>query len=299
MQTNGGHLIKYLRKKNGVTQAQLAEKLFISQRMLSNIEKGDAKLNIIDFKVAFATLGVAIEEDFWVVYLSEAEFEGYLQYTEIIQLLDGGGHTGKLQAMYDALAANPLAKYPLINRFLSYISVIVDKETPDNEKLTTLYATLRETNEHFEDEKITQYRLNFNEALIVHQIALTHARLGQCSKAIALLDGVVQNIESLRTTAAENLVLLPKLYTDLAVLLVEAAEYERAVPICESALMAARTHKSMWLGSTAAYLWGVCYYKLNKSAQEYMPLLTMAYHSAVGFRQNDLADKIRKEYDVQ
>jgi len=112
MQTNGGHLIKYLRKKNGVTQAQLAKKLFMTQGMLSNIEKGDAKLSIMDFKVAFAVLGV-VTEDFWIVYLNEEEFEGYLLHKEIIQLLEGGGEYCKNASHVSYPCRKPFGKAPL------------------------------------------------------------------------------------------------------------------------------------------------------------------------------------------
>jgi len=298
MQTNGGHLIKYLRKKNGVSQAQLAKKLFMSQGMLSNIEKGDAKLSITDFTAAFAALGVAVQDP-WIVHLNEMEFEGYLQYKKIVVLLYCGETIEKLQMAYYSFAANPIVKYPSMNQFLSYISVIINEETEDEKKkLAALYAALRKTEKHFEDEKITQYRLNFSEGLLVHEIALTYARLGQPGNAIALLDGIVQNKDSLRTTDFDNWILLPRIYTDLAVLLMEAAEYERALPICESALAVIRESTTLWLSPRAAYLLGVCYHKLNKPEQEYMPLLAMAYYCALSFRQNDLADNIRKEYDV-
>lgn len=169
--------------------------------------------------------------------------------------------------------------------------------------MASLYAALRKTIKDFEDEKTAQYRLDFSEALLVHEIALTYTRLGQPGKAIVLLDGVVQNTDNLRTTTTENNILLPRFNLDLAELLVEATEYEMAVPVCENLLDMVRktiaiAPRNTMFGLKAAYLLGVCYHKLGKPENEYMPLLTTAYHSAMSSRQNDLADKIRREYDV-
>ena len=290
---NTGKLIKHLRQKNGVTQAQLAEKLFISQAMLSNIENDDLQISIIDFRSAFAALGIS-SADYWVIYLSVEEFESYMQYRKMKAWL-GAGNIDELSEGLYAIKRSALAQRPFLSQFLAFVNIIVDEET-DAVKLEALYRVLKKSVKNFEDDKIATYRLTYSEALIINEIALTHAALGQHSQAVALLSGMVQNIDNWRTTIEENKLLLPKPHVDLATLLIQDAQYQKAVPVCESALALVKRQMNMRFGPQAAYLLGVCYHKLDNG--QCLHMLIMAYHSAMACRQNVLANKIAKEYGI-
>jgi len=314
MQSNGGNLIKHLRKKMGVTQEELANKLFMSQRALSNIENGTTGLSIMDFYAAFQALGLPTE-DFWIVHLTTQEFEGYLQYKKMRYCLCSGNVTA-LSDMYQSIINNPLAQRPFLSQFLSYVSVIIDNNMPGDQKLQTLFAALGRSIDAFEEPG--QYRLNYNEVLIINEIALIYARLGQqkraavslstgheehtCperDKAIALLSSIVQNMGNLRTTTEEDSMLFPKPHVDLSTLLMESGRFEEAAKICETTLELIKKYRYMrQLGSYASYQLGECYYKMKKSKKEYTPLFTMAYHTARAFGQNSLANQIKEEYTI-
>jgi len=279
-----------------ITQEELANKLFISQRTLSNIENGTAALSIMDFLTAFQVLGLQTE-DFWIVFLNTTEFEGYLQYKRMRHLL-ASEDIDELRSIFPSISQNILAKRPLISQFLSFVRVVIDSEMPNDKRLATLYGILEQSIKHFKDKKMSECRLNYNQVLIINELALVYARLGQPGEAIALLDGIVQNIDNLRTTAEENSLLLPKPHIDLAALLVKAGEYEKAAEVCESALELVKEYMIWRCGPEVTYHLGVCYQKMNKHKQEYMPLLAMAYHSAKGIGRHDLADKIGKEHGI-
>ena len=116
--------------------------------------------------------------------------------------------------------------------------------------------------------------------------------------AILLLDGIVQDTDKLRLTAQEKDWALPKLYVDLATLLVQAAQYEKAAAVCESALELFKRLNNVSFAPVAAYTLGECYHKMNKDKQKYMYWLTVACHAARGMGQKSLADKIREEYNI-
>jgi len=203
--------------------------------------------------------------------------------------MGGGGDIGNIRENYRSLTTNPLAQRPFLNAIISYAKIILDDTMQDAQKLDALYAIL--------GQNINMCRLNYDQLLIVNQIALTHARLNQQDKAIALLDGVVQNADTLLLTATEKLEIMPKQYVDLTALLVQAGDYPKAAELCKDALK--RYRVAMLCLPTFAYTLGVCYHKMNKDKPEYTHWLTVAYHAARGIGQNALADKIRQEWGIQ
>jgi len=307
MQSNGGNLIKYLRKKMGVSQEELAQKLFISRRTLTKVENGTAELGFLDFKAAFQVLGCGNIDDFWIVYLSVEEFEGWLQY-KTMRLLLNSGNVSELRDNCQSFKKNPLAKRFLFNQFLSCVNVVIDDEMPDDRKLKVLHSEIEKSIKNFADEKIGEYRLSYNEVLIINELALIYARLEKWDKTISLLDKLVQNVDSgciaipvpihWRTTTEENALLLPKPHVDLATILVESGEYEKAAHLCKSALELIRIYHRQQLGPYVSYLMGVCYRKMNREKQEYMHYLAMSYYTAMAYGQNDLAGKVKEECGI-
>jgi len=170
---------------------------------------------------------------------------------------------------------------------------------PDSKKLSALRKLLLKTMPHFENEKIAECRPNCNETAILVEMALLHAKLGQKNETILLLDGIVKNMDNLRITIDERRSIFPKPHVRLAALLMEAGEYSKAADLCTRAIKLINgDFCNRYYIAEAAYIKGACYHKMNKDKDEYMPFLLMAYHSAMGIRQNALADIIRKEYDI-
>ena len=296
MKVNVGELIKNLRKNMGVSQKELAEKLFISQRKLSRIETGEGNINMMEFLTAFSILGFSID-DFWVIYLDNEEFQGYKLYKTINRLLRNGD-IDAIKHILPSFKENPLTKQPLIAQFQSLICLMVDNKIEENEKLVALYSVLRQTIDDFDDEKIKTYCFSYNEIMAINEIALSYDRLGKRDKAIKLLAGTIDNIDNSRTSKGEKEVFLPKILVDLYKLLMDAGEYKRAAAICKSTLKMGERYHNLHFFPEAVYSLGVCYQKMGKDNEEYLPLWVRAYHAARGIGQNDLANMIRKEQGI-
>ena len=287
MQTNGGQLIKHLRTKMGISQEELAQKLFMKRRTLSNVEQGTTKLSIIEFKTALEVLGY-LTHDFWIAYLSVEEFEGYLQYMDMTHDLVNSANHEKLGKALTKIRQSPLAARHFFKPFITYMEVITDETMPDDEKLTALTNALGKTSD----------RLNYIEVLIVNEIALTHGRLEQQDKGVALLNNIVENIESFRVTIMQKRQILSKLRTDLATLLMEAGEYEKAAKVSKATLDIFKQAHNIRFGPIAAYTFGTSLHKMDKDNKDATRWLTIAYHAAKGLGQSNLANKIQKEYNI-
>jgi len=274
----------------GVAQAELAKKLFITQSKLSRIEDGQAEFSILEFKTAFSLLGHPTD-DLWLAFLTVEEFEAYLQYREIKQVLALGRDVGNARDACLSFIESSLAKRPFFSPIVAVVKVRLDEEMPEEQKLATLNAAF---GKNAELHSLTQ-----DQTIVANEIALTHARLGQRHKAIALLDGVVHNLDNSRMTLPEQYDTVPKISADFVTLLVEDQQYEKAAKVCENVRAARHCRYRAQFNSVIAYALGVCYHKMNKDKQEYMYWLTAAYHTAKAVGQNDLASKIAKEYGIQ
>ena len=286
MQQNGGHLIRHLRKQMGVSQEELAQKLFMKQRTLSNIEKGAANLSAITFKTAFALLGLPTA-DFWLASLNVNEFEGYLQYRDMKNLVAKMDIDNLREALF-AIKQSPLAKRPFISQFIAYVELVVDDEMHDTQKLAALYCVLGQNSPP----------LNYNEVLLINDIALTHERLGDTGRAIAMLDDMVKNIDHMHLSLPEKKAVLPKPHIDLATLLIDTGQYKEAAKTCEHALEMIKQLCNMRLAPIAAKLLGICCLRMGREQQEYMHWLCVAYHTAKSTGQHELAAQIQEEYGV-
>ena len=295
MQLKNGVLLQHLRKARGITQEEMAAKLQMSQRRLSRIETGELELDMMQSIVAFEVLGFPVK-DLWMIYLDVEEFEGNLQYRKILKILSVG-KVDEIRDVLPLLKENSLAKEPLVGQFIRFASLMIDETMDANEKLKGFYSTLERTITNFEDTKIDEYRLSFNEILIINEIALLHNQLENKDKAIALLKGIAENVEATRTTTADKYIFFTKLLTDLYILMMEAGDYQNASKVCEQILNLSHDRLNPRFIPSTNYALGVCYQKMDKNKEEYFPFLIRAYHTARAIAQHDLAGKIKKEYD--
>jgi len=294
MKANGGELIKNLRKNMGVSQEELAKKLFMSQQKLSRIEMGELELDIVEFITAFATLGFETD-DFWIVHLNPEEFEGYAQYLEIRRLIKND-KVDKIRDLFPCLSKNPLMQRSFMSQFLSFVSVIIDEKMETYKKLKMLYNALKLSIKDFEDKKIAQYCLTYCEILIISEISRLYAKQEAYDRAIILLNGMMENVDNFRITPKERRLVLPEPLIYLYELLMEIGEYERAAEICEKALAHCVTFLDLKFAPHVAYTLGLCYQKMGRDG--YMPLFTQAYHSARAIEQHELANKIKEAHGV-
>ena len=65
MKYKGGSILRNLRKKMGVSQEEMAKRLYISQRTYSRMESGETEPDWMEFILVFTTLG-HFTDDFWI-----------------------------------------------------------------------------------------------------------------------------------------------------------------------------------------------------------------------------------------
>jgi|GEM_PF-1757555 len=295
---NGGHIIKHLRKKAKITQKQLAEKLFMSQVMLSKIENGEHDLDFIDFKDALDICGVQTQ-DYWLVTLTVDEFEGFLLYKEMkTHFANGGKFQDEKAPMYHQLMISPLAKKIFVQQFLSCIQVHRDEALLSSEqKLNILYASLYKSLKNFTTENAHAFLFTYEEAELVYEIANIYVDMGD-DVAVTLLKSIIGNEENLHMTNEDKFSVLPKTRIGLAKAYINQQQYSKALAILEKQKSSAlvRMDRVSYIAPLVAYYQGICHHKMGKDENIYMPSIKMAYYAAAALKQTDLMANIEKEY---
>jgi len=296
MKNNSGEIIKVLRKSMNVSQEELATKLFISRRKLSRVESGQSELSIMEFITAFSVLGYPTS-NFWVNYLDSEEFEGYRQYQKINKGLKHDDIT-VIREAFPLFQQSSLTKLYLMDQFSAFIEIIIDAKSGDNQKLQRLDNTLKMSIPNFQIEEMLSFEFSYNEVLILSEIALTDQRIGNKASAIKVLKVLVNNIATMRVTAEEKPIFLPKIIVKLCELLIETNEHDEIMALCEMAFDFANQSRNHHFLPTISYTMGVSSFKSGATEDHYKPLLVTAYHSARAVGQNDLANKINEEYGL-
>ena len=295
MKMRGGEIIQQLRKNIGVSQKELAKKLFMTQQKLSKVESGEQELNMMEFLVAFQVLGVAMS-DFWVMHLNYEEFEGYFLYSRIRALL-AYGTEDEVREIFMEFRKNHLAKHSFMSQFTYFIEIKVSEEN-EEKRIEMLYDALRFSRPEFRDDKIDELNLTYCEALIINEMAILYTTQGQIHKAISLLNGIYEKRENLRITPTERYMLFPRPLAMLYQLLMEVEEYEKAVKVCECMLEYCKLCSNFIYAPRGTYDLARCYEKMEKPSQDYLPLIKIAYYIARAIEQHELAEIINKEYKI-
>ena len=71
-------IYKEFRKKSGITQIELAKKVGTTQSMISKIERGKRRLDIVDLRLLLNAMGKSLQQ-----FLGQLEFELQKPFTKI------------------------------------------------------------------------------------------------------------------------------------------------------------------------------------------------------------------------
>ena len=293
MKTNSADIVKSMRKEMGLSQEEMAEQLFISVRQLARIESGEVGLDVWQFITTLELLG-SPTEDFWLLYLDSGEYASYRDYKRAKRQLNNGNWSGVKDIIAD-IEKSSLIKQPVVRQFVSYLKAVTQAAAPSAEMLDALLEAMLMSKPHFKEEKISEYRLTYNEISIVLIMAECLAALGEHDRAVLMVQSMINNRESNRTSEEDKATLFPGLYISLSRLLRSAGRYKEALRACDNAVEICREYNNLLRIPEMLCLMANCYHKLGEEEHVYKTHLVRAYHVAYGIGRNDAAAEIKKD----
>ena len=293
MRINSGELIKKMRKDMGMSQENLAEQLHISPRHMARIESGSANMDIWQFMSILELLGQPTE-DFWLLYLNTKEYEEYRAYRRIKKLLHDRNFS-EVRKILPEFETSLLSKQFFIRQFVAYVKVKIDKEISHEQALEKLYEAVRMSKPDYEENRVAEYRLTYNEVGILVEIAGRLSIMGERDRAITLTKAIIESREESRTSEEDRTTLFPALMTNLSTMLGKAKRYKESIAICNEAIEICREHNRLRLVPVILYNMASCYHLLGEEEQIYKPHLIRAYHCAYAIGDNEAANIIKKD----
>jgi len=293
MKTNSADIIKSMRKEMGLSQEDMAEQLFISVRQLARIEAGEAGMDVWQFVTTLELLG-SPTEDFWLLYLDSGEYASYRDYKRLKRLLDDGDIAG-VNDIVAKLEKGALIKQPVVKQFVEYLKTVIKKNIHPVEKVDALYKVMAMSKPHFEEDKISEYRMTYNEITIALGMTEYLTFLGEHDRAISIIQSMINSRESARASEEDKALLFPSLFFSLSRALKKAGKYKEALKASSSAIETCREYNNLkWIPEMLFFM-ADCYHKLGEEEHIYKTQLVRAYHVAYGIGRNDAAATIKKD----
>ena len=292
MKSNSANIIKSIRNEMGLNQEEMAEQLFISSRQLARIESGKAGMDVWQFITALELLGRPTE-DFWLLYLDSGEYAGYRDYRRLKRQLNNEKWCG-IKEMIADVEKSLLIKQPIVQQFVLHLKVIMDIKAPD-EMMDALLKVMHISKPRFEEDKISEYRMTYNEISIALKIASCLAVLKKYDRAVLMVQAMIDGRESAKVSEEDKAILFPSLHYTLALILGEAGKYKESLKACQNAIEVCREYNNLRRIPEMLCCMAGCYHKLGEEEHIYKTHLVRAYHVAYGIGRNDAAAMIKED----
>lgn len=297
MKANAAELLRRMRREIKISQAELAEKLFVSPRQISRIETGQISVDIWQFISMMELLGYP-PEDFWLLYLESEEYEGYKLYRRL-RLLSFDDDNEEKKEIIGKLKSYGLAEKPFIKQYVA-LSEIVPKinanEIPYNQIIKELTDILLISMKEFDERKLHIYRLTHNEINVLCVMAASMFEHGEKDKGISMMEAIISGKHNVIASEADKGDALAHLYSNLSTMLMKAKKYDDCIHYSQQLLNICRTYDKMHPSLVALYNMSVCYNGIGEE-QMYKIYLTRAYNLAKILRFDLIAQFAKKSLE--
>jgi len=296
MKINSGELIKNLRREIGVSQEELADRLYMNQRSLSRIETGETEIDVWRFMSFMELLGMPTE-DFWLMYLDTQEYDDYRMYKQIKNLLWKGelAETKELVEEFEnRIEGNKLSKHGFVRQFIAYVKTATDETISDEQAIENLIEAMCICRPNFDESKVAEYHLTYNEINILGAIAVRASKIGNIEQSINLYKALIDNRENIKASDEDMWGVIPNLMSGLTTLLGRAKRYKESLDYCNKALEASR--KSGYLLTLPGILVNMAsgYQLIGEPKEVYLTYLYRAYQCALAFGDERYIKSIKK-----
>ena len=293
MKTNNADIVRSIRNEMGLSQDEMAAQLFISVRQLARIESGEAGIDVWQFITMMELLG-APSEDFWLLYLDSGEYAAYTEFRNLKRRVfydDPIGSATIIEAMEKLVSF----QHPLVKQYALHWKAYINTTISLEDKMNALLDTMRISKPHFDESKVSEYRMTFNEFSIALCMAECMEAMGECDRAITMLQAIIGNHEKARTSEMDKALIIPSLYFVLSRILRTAGRIKEALSACDYAIEISRNYNNYRHIPQMLFCLADCYYKLGEEEHIYKTHIVRAYHSAYAIGRNEIATTIKEE----
>lgn len=230
-----GEVLRRLRKAKGLTQEELSAGI-CTPGGLSRIENGDREPSHAKFVAMMQRMGQW--EDSYDLFVGEDYYEiSELQGEVSTKILhhDFEGAEEVLQRYEEKISTIP--KETVYTQFLKLQRLVcADRGRIKSEHLTELESILKMTVPDYGKKRIHELLLNYQELIIINNIAIAYAENGKRPKAIALFQELIEFLEEKFMNCRERNYLYAPLVLNLVKYLGLEGRFPEALELAQEAI---------------------------------------------------------------
>jgi len=292
MKIKSGELLKKLRAEMGLSQEDMAEKAHISERQLRRYEANEVEMDVWLFMQLFELLGLPTE-DFWLLYLDTKDFESYRAYRHLKRLVRDKKYA-EIRNILPAFEEQEIASQPLVRQFIAAVKIKIDTEIKNEDAVEKLLEAIRMSNPKFDESKVSEYRLTYNEISIIVSLAGKLFNMKEIDRAISITQETIAGRENFRTSEEDVAILFPPLMSSLSTMLGSVGRYKECLAVCDRTMEICRDYSKFRYIPVILHNKASCHMHLGEEEAIYKPHLLRAYHSAYAMGLTKTAQTIKK-----
>jgi len=244
-----GRLVQEIRKRKKWTVSRLTNESQMYRSEDKDMLSTLSRMGKRDYRVRKETIEPIMEaldmplDQFFCPYLENCETEVFHLRDELLYFLDMAEEGCKDALIYANVKKKQLKKkidyLSGINRqFMLSCEARLSFITGDKpqETIEFIMDGLDCTFPDFDETSFKGEVLVFEEINLLHTLALTYERNGELNKAVTMLENICTGLRKLPEDDREKEKKLPKILLTLSNQLIKAAQYEKALDICEYGL---------------------------------------------------------------
>ena len=289
-------LLKQIRDEGGLTQEEMAEKLHMSVRNYQRMEKDGNTIDMWRFIEIMELLGKR-SEDYWMMFLETEEYKGYDAYKQLKKTLSNED-VREATGLIKEIESKPLIERPFIKQFIMYAKVVIANELMPKQAIEKLVETIQISIKEFDEDKISEYKLTYNEIFILGSMSAHLFEMGEHDRAIAISKTIIENKDNIRVTDIDKSHTLPWLMSGLAWKLGNANRHKEALKTCKDAISISHEYGKFGNIPELTYYMAISHYKLGEEEAIWKTCLVRAYHCAHAMGKSELA-KINNHHPLR
>lgn len=300
-----GEIVRKIRKRLGMTQAEFAEKLDVSEKTISRIENNNYKsgeygLSISKFAKMLELAGIP-DSEFWLLYLTTEEYEGYKTYKKVQRFFDQDRMEESV-LLLEELEKNPITENPIVKQSIEHMKIVVEttfNDTPVAEidhvgVLRKLYKLLGVS--YLQEARLLSEPLTQTEIKILNHIGIILYWKGEQARAMRLYESLYKARDRFQFSEEDDNKILPVIMVNLATYLMRNGKYNESLELATSALKFCKDSEELWSLPTVLRLTATLSKEMGKPIEEYKPTVLQAYYSAKAIGRELLAKGIYDEF---
>jgi transcriptional regulator with XRE-family HTH domain len=187
-----GDHIAHLRKQSGMTQETVAERLDSSVSAISRIERGERMTTLSNYRAMFELFGMPLDDALTI--LLDGGHYGDDTYNRLrIAIRDED--PGKMREVLDQVDEGKLAGSGMLRQLYQYAGILLGPALDVHSTVARLVEILRITNTDFDLGRIAEYRLRFDELMIINEIGRHYMYAGEFEKAAKVFQDAMASLD--------------------------------------------------------------------------------------------------------